>query len=62
MRHAEAALTAAGKRLLLVDTSGTEGFASVRKFYTALGYEREAVIRSFWGEGDDKVTFWKRLK
>ena len=61
MRHAEAALATAGKRLLLVDTSGTADFAPVRRFYAGLGYAQEAVIRDYWGEGDDKVTFWKRL-
>ena len=61
MRHAESALAAAGKRLLLVDTSGTEDFALVRRFYVGLGYTKEAVIRDYWGVGDDKVVFWKGL-
>ena len=61
MRHAEVALATARKRLLLVDTSGTEDFAPIRRFYTKLGYVQEAVIRDYWGQGDDKVTFWKRL-
>ena len=61
MRHAETELTVAGKRLLLVDTSGTADFAPVRRFYVGLGYRQEAVIRDYWGAGDDKVVFWKRL-
>ena len=61
MRHAETELAAAAKRLLLVDTSGTADFAPVRKFYAGLGYVQESVIRDYWGEGDDKVVFWKRL-
>lgn len=62
MRRAERTLREAGKRILLVDTSGTESFAPVRNFYTELGYRQEAVIRDFWAEGDDKVVFWKRLR
>ena len=50
-----------GQRLLIVDTSGTEEFKLVRKFYENLGYTKEAVIRDFWNEGDDKVTYWKKL-
>ncbi len=57
----EAALRAAGHRLLLVDTSGTDAFARTRAFYAGLGYKQEACIRDFWADGDDKVTFRKAL-
>ena len=49
------------KRILIVDTSGKAVFEPVRRFYEKLGYTKEAVIRDFWEEGDDKVTYWKRL-
>ena len=62
MRYVEEELRAAGHRLLIVDTSGTDDFKLTRRFYEKLGYEREAVIRDFWADGDDKVTFRKRLK
>ena len=50
-----------GHRILIVDTSGTPEFKSSREFYTKLGYTKEAVIRDFWAEGDDKVVFCKQL-
>ena len=50
-----------GHRILIVDTSGTDDFELTRTFYKKLGYLQEAVIRDFWSEGDDKVTFWKKL-
>lgn len=50
-----------GHRILIVDTSGTDAFAMTRKFYENLNYHKEAVIRDFWKEGDDKVVFWKKL-
>lgn len=50
-----------GKRILIVDTSSTEDFKLTREFYEKLGYNKEAVIRGFWSEGDDKVIYRKRL-
>lgn len=57
----EARLRAEGQRLLLVDTSGSDGFAKARAFYAKSGYSAVARIRDFWAEGDDKITFRKSL-
>ena len=61
MSYIESELKAKGMRILIVDTSGTEEFTQTRKFYENLNYTKEAVIRDFWKEGDDKVTYWKEL-
>lgn len=57
----EARLKANKQRILIVDTSGTEDFASTRAFYKHHGYEEEARIRDYWAAGDDKVIFRKAL-
>lgn len=62
MRFVESQLADEGSRLLIVDTSGKEEFARTRAFYDMLDYEREARIRDYWSDGDDKVTFRKVLR
>ena len=62
MNFIENYLREKGHRILIVDTSGTGDFISTRKFYKKINYTQEGVIRDFWSEGDDKVTFWKKLK
>jgi ribosomal protein S18 acetylase RimI-like enzyme len=61
LAHVEQLLTARGERVLLVETSGTEDFEYVRKFYRHSGYEEEARIRDFYAEGVDKIVFRKQL-
>ena len=61
MAYIEGHLRQNGHRILIVDTSGTDDFQLTRKFYENLGYTKEATIRDFWAEGDDKVVYWKKL-
>ena len=48
-------------RVLLVETSSTDQYEATRAFYEARGFDREALIREFYGPGDDKVVFWKAM-
>ncbi|KXX71105.1 GNAT family N-acetyltransferase [Flammeovirga sp. SJP92] len=61
MAFLEEYLSTNGARILIVDTSGTDAFTLTRTFYEKLGYKKEAVLKDFWAEGDDKVTYTKRL-
>jgi ribosomal protein S18 acetylase RimI-like enzyme len=61
VRSTEAALAARGARILLIETSSVERFARTRQFYRTCGYVEEARIREYYGPGDDKIVFWKRL-
>jgi ribosomal protein S18 acetylase RimI-like enzyme len=58
---AEQAVLDLGGRVLLVETSSLPQYERTRSFYDQLGYSREAVIREFYAEGEDKVVFWKHL-
>ena len=61
MRFMEEMLQQNGNRILIVETSGLPAYAQTRKFYHQCNYQKEAVIRDFYQEGEDKVVFWKKL-
>ena len=61
MEYLEKELKSKEIRILIVETSGTDEMALTRKFYEGLEYSKEAVIRDFWSEGDDKVIYWKKI-
>ncbi len=61
IHHIEEQIARNGGRVLIVETMGTDEFAHVRRFYQNLGYAEEAKIRDFYGEGLDKVVYWKKL-
>lgn len=48
-------------RLVVVETSSREDYASTRRFYDKLGYEESARLRDFYAPGDDRVVLSKRL-
>ena len=50
-----------GQRMLIIETSGLDGFALTRRFYLKHGYEEEARIRDYYQKGEDKVVFRKVL-
>jgi ribosomal protein S18 acetylase RimI-like enzyme len=59
--HIERLLQSKAVRILLVETSGLPEFELTRKFYDNCGYNKEAVIRDFYRNGEDKVIFRKKL-
>ena len=48
-------------RVLIVETSSSAAYDGARAFYASRGFDPEAVIREFYGPGEDKIVFWKSL-
>ena len=61
MAYLEQVLKERSARVLIVETSSDAQYEKTRMFYEQLDYAREATIRDFWQEGEDKVVFWKKL-
>jgi ribosomal protein S18 acetylase RimI-like enzyme len=48
-------------RLIVVETAGRDDYAPTRAFYAARGYHVGATIPDYYEDGDDLVTYVKRL-
>ena len=55
--HVEQAIRAAGGRLIYIETSNRGQYAPTRGFYERCGYQLDAVLKDFYGPGDDKCIF-----
>jgi ribosomal protein S18 acetylase RimI-like enzyme len=62
LAHVEDDIRSAKGRILLIETSSLPHYEPTRRFYLKHGYEREAVLRDFYADGDDLVVFRKRLQ
>lgn len=58
---AEAEARRWGGRVMFIETSGLPIYDPTRRFYLKNGYDREAVLRDYYRDGDDLVIFRKRL-
>jgi ribosomal protein S18 acetylase RimI-like enzyme len=54
-------VSAAGGRLLLIETSGLPNYEPTLRFYAKHGYEPPSVIPDYYADGDDLLVFRKRL-
>jgi ribosomal protein S18 acetylase RimI-like enzyme len=52
---------AGGARLLVVETSSRSEYDDARRFYGRRGYREAARVPGFYADGDDRITFTKRL-
>jgi ribosomal protein S18 acetylase RimI-like enzyme len=57
----EQTLSAAGGRLIVVETSSRPDYDATRAFYEVKGYTRAATIPGYYAAGDDLVIYIKDL-
>lgn len=61
LKKNEELISSLGGRGIWAETSGQEKYQPTRDFYTHNKYHLEAVLKDFYGPGDDKLIFVKRL-
>lgn len=61
LAEVERRVGARAARMLVVETSGRDGYEAARRFYGAHGYEVTARLRDFYAPADDRVVFTRHL-
>ncbi len=60
--HMERQIRRQGGRLVIVETSSREAYASTRRFYLGRGYHEASRIKDYYRPGDDCVTYCKYIQ
>ncbi len=47
--------------MLIIETSSDSSQQGARFLYDKMGYTKEAIIREFWNEMEDKIIYLKKL-
>lgn len=61
LKHVEDDIIALGGKRLFIETSALPHYEKTRRFYLKHGYDKEAILRDYYAEGDDMVVFRKSL-
>ena len=61
LRFVETHVKSAGGRLLIIETSALPALVQTRRFYARQGYAECGVVPDYYADGDDRVTFVKRM-
>jgi len=62
MVKTEEAIEKQGGERIYIDTSSRDQYRTTRLFYRSCGYQEEAVLKDFYGPGDDKVIYVKDIR
>ena len=62
LQRIEELVLAANGRLIVIETSSSSEYAAPRQFYLKNGYNLAETIRDFYRDGEDRVTYVKRVE
>jgi ribosomal protein S18 acetylase RimI-like enzyme len=62
LQRIEELVLAANGRLIVIETSSSPEYAAPRQFYLKNGYNLAETIRDFYRDGEDRVTYVKRVE
>jgi ribosomal protein S18 acetylase RimI-like enzyme len=58
----EARVVADNARMMVIETSSRDAYASTRRFYQRHGYTEAARVGSYYAVGDDRIVYTKRFQ
>lgn len=61
LRQVEYNIKAMGGRAIYIETSAKTQYEPTQRFYDSCGYLREALLKDFYAENDDKIIFSKKV-
>ena len=61
LKETENKIKEAGGKKVYAETSSLPKYASTRRFYESTGYKAESVLKEFYNDNDDKITFVKTI-
>ncbi len=61
LAESERLIREAGGRRVYIETSNRDQYVPTRKFYDRCGYQLEALLKDFYGPGDDKAIYVKAV-
>ncbi len=61
LKYLEEEVKRLGGRLILVDTSSIPSYEKAQKFYLKKGFQEVARIADYYWEGNDRITYCKKM-
>lgn len=62
MKETDKAIAARGGEIVYIETSSREKYLPTREFYIATGCVKEAELKDFYDNGDNKVIYTRRVR
>ncbi len=61
IQYAEDYISHVGGRIIFIETGTSPYYERARRLYGKLGYQSQAVVKDYFGDGHDKIIYSKRI-